>query len=39
MLTAPLGASLSHRMPVKQLRMVFAFTLYVIAVRMIISLW
>jgi uncharacterized membrane protein YfcA len=39
MLTAPLGASLSHRMPVKQLRMVFALTLYVIAVRMIASLW
>lgn len=39
MLTAPLGASLSHRMPVKQLRMVFALTLYGIAARMIASLW
>jgi uncharacterized membrane protein YfcA len=39
MLTAPLGARLSHRMPVKQLRMIFAFTLYVIAGRMIFSLW
>ena len=39
MLTAPLGARLSHRMPVKQLRMVFALTLYGIAARMIASLW
>jgi len=39
MLTAPLGARVSQRKPVKQLRIVFALTLYVIAVRMLISLW
>jgi uncharacterized protein len=39
MLMAPLGARVSQRMPVKQLRIVFALTLYVIAVRMIASLW
>ena len=39
MLTAPLGARVSHRMPVKQLRLIFALMLYVIAVRMIIALW
>lgn len=39
MLAAPFGAGLSHRMPVKQLRMLFALTLYAIAGRMVISLW
>ena len=39
MLTAPLGASASHRMPIKQLRFVFALTLYGIALRMLIGLW
>ena len=39
MLMAPLGARVSQRMPVKQLRIVFALTLYVIAARMIVSLW
>lgn len=38
-LTAPLGARVSHRLPVKQLRMIFALTLYLIAGRMIWSLW
>ena len=38
-LSAPLGARVSHRMPVKRLRMTFAFTLYFIAGRMIYSLW
>ncbi len=37
--TAPLGARVSQNMPVKRLRMVFAFTLYLIAIRMIVSLW
>ena len=36
--TAPLGARVSQRIPVKQLRIVFAVTLYVLAVRMLISL-
>ena len=39
MLTAPLGASASHRMPMKPLRFVFALTLYGIALRMLIGLW
>lgn len=38
-LTAPLGARVSQTMPVRQLRIVFALTLYVLAVRMLISLW
>ncbi len=38
-LTAPLGARVSQKMPVRQLRIVFALTLYVLAVRMLISLW
>ncbi len=38
-LVAPLGARVSQRMPVKQLRIVFALTLYAIAIRMVISLW
>ena len=37
-LTAPLGARVSQKMPVRQLRIVFALTLYVLAVRMLISL-
>jgi uncharacterized membrane protein YfcA len=38
-LTAPLGARVSQRMPVKRLRIVFALVLYVIAIRMLASLW
>lgn len=38
-LAAPLGARLTHRWPVKRLRTVFAFLLYVFAVRMLIGLW
>jgi uncharacterized protein len=37
--TAPIGASISHKMPVKYLRMVFALMLYAIAIRMLASLW
>lgn len=39
MLAAPLGARVSHRVPVRQLRIVFALTLYALAARMLISLW
>jgi uncharacterized membrane protein YfcA len=38
-LLAPVGARVSQRMPVKQLRIVFALLLYFIAIRMVISLW
>ncbi len=38
-LVAPYGARVSHRMPVKRLRLVFALMLYGIAIRMVISLW
>lgn len=37
--TAPIGARVSHRMPVKQLRIVFALMLYGIAIKMLVSLW
>ncbi len=37
--TAPLGARMSHRMPVRALRIVFALMLYGIALRMLTSLW
>ena len=39
MLTAPLGARLAHRLPVKQLRIVLALVLYAVAVRLLIRLW
>ncbi len=39
MLTAPIGARVSQSMPVKQLRIVFALSLYGIAIRMLFSLW
>ena len=38
-LTAPIGARVSQRMPVKQLRFVFALMLYAIAAKMVVSLW
>ena len=38
-LTAPMGARVSQRMPVKQLRIVFVLMLYFIAIRMVIALW
>jgi len=39
MLTAPLGARLTHRLPVRQLRMVIALLLYAVAARMLAVLW
>ena len=39
MLTAPLGARLAHRLPLKRLRLVFAGFLYVMAARMLIGIW
>jgi uncharacterized membrane protein YfcA len=39
MLTAPMGARLTHRLPVRQLRNVFALMLYAIAARMLWGLW
>jgi uncharacterized protein len=39
MLAAPFGARLAHRMPVRRLRMVFAFMFYVLALRMLAGLW
>jgi uncharacterized membrane protein YfcA len=38
-LTAPLGARLTHRLPVRQLRTVFALMLYAIAARMLWVAW
>ena len=39
MLTAPLGARLTHRLPIRQIRVVFALILYAFAVRMLVSVW
>ena len=39
MLTAPLGARLTHRLPVQQLRRIFAVVLYAFAVRMLVGVW
>jgi uncharacterized protein len=38
-LVAPLGARLTHRLPVAQLRRIFAVLLYLFAVRMLIGIW
>lgn len=38
-LAAPFGAHLTHRLPLKQLRMVFALLLYALALRMLATLW
>jgi uncharacterized membrane protein YfcA len=37
--TAPLGARLAHRLPVRRLRIVFALMLLAIALRMLANLW
>jgi len=37
--TAPLGAAVTHRVPVKRLRQVFALLFYVLATRMLLKLW
>lgn len=39
MATAPLGARLTHRVPVRRLRLIFAFILYVMAARMVAGFW
>jgi len=39
MLTAPLGARLTHRLPVKRLRLVFALILYALGLRMLALVW
>jgi uncharacterized membrane protein YfcA len=39
MLTAPLGAHLAHRVPVKRLRVVYAVFLYAMALRMLTGIW
>jgi len=39
MLAAPLGARLTHVMPVAKLRIVFALLLYAIGLRMLWTLW
>jgi len=36
---APLGARLAHRLPVKQLRVVFALMLFALGLRMLANLW
>lgn len=39
MATAPLGALLTHRLPIRQLRVVFALLLYAFALRMALVVW
>ena len=39
MLAAPLGARLAHRLPVARLRTLFALLFYLLAARMLASLW
>jgi uncharacterized membrane protein YfcA len=39
MLAAPMGARLAHRLPVKQLRTIFALMLYGFAIKMLVGLW
>jgi uncharacterized membrane protein YfcA len=39
MLTAPLGAKLAHRLPVKKLKKIFALLLYTLGIRMAVSLF
>jgi uncharacterized membrane protein YfcA len=39
MLAAPWGARLAHRLPVPQLRVLFALMLYALATRMLAALW
>ena len=39
MLTAPCGVRVSHRLPVRRLRMVFALLLPAIVLRMLFTLW
>jgi len=38
-LVAPLGARLTHRLPVKPLRMLLALMLYAVAIRLLMRLW
>ena len=38
-LTAPLGAKLAHALPVKKLKQIFALLLYVVATRMLLTLF
>ncbi|HTL27342.1 MAG TPA: sulfite exporter TauE/SafE family protein [Burkholderiales bacterium] len=39
MLTAPLGARLVHRAPVRPIRMAFSLLLYALAIQMLVKLW
>jgi uncharacterized membrane protein YfcA len=38
-LTAPYGAALAHRLPLRALRRVFALLLFILATRMLLSYW
>jgi uncharacterized membrane protein YfcA len=38
-LVAPVGATVAHRLPTKQLKRIFAVLLYVLAIRMLVKLW
>jgi len=38
-LMAPIGANLAHRMPVKQLKRIFACMMYLLAAHMLVKGW
>ena len=38
-LTAPVGATVAHKLPVRQLRILLALTLYAVAIRLLVRLW
>lgn len=38
-LTAPIGARVAHRLPVKKLKRIFAALLYILAIKMLVTYW
>jgi uncharacterized membrane protein YfcA len=38
-LTAPIGAATAHRLPTRRLKQVFAALMYILAAKMLVSLW
>jgi len=38
-LMAPVGAAVAHRLPTRRLKQIFALLLYLLATKMLVSLW
>jgi uncharacterized membrane protein YfcA len=36
---APLGARIAHKLPARTLRLMFALLLFILAARMLVSMW